>query len=271
MRYYLALLLFCSKILGCASSQDLLPSEKSPERSTAIIEATVDGVSVVQIAIEPKHESPLNAFATFGTNVANVLNANFLREGISIRKVDSVDIPSIIASIGILLDDSYTWHGQILNWRELIQRQISSEGMCISSQGKSYFINGGFLSLLVRSWALESEDEMSMYLQFVPTWHLPRSHKTITGAVGLPINSKVFSPLQGEILLKDEEALILGCYLRPPEIQIGPQDAGPPPVRLGEALFGGPVQQELVLLLVIEANIMSRVERVEYDPYGLSN
>ena len=167
-------------------------------------------------------------------------------------------MPAIVASIGTVLDESYVWHGQIFKWRDLFQRRIEPQGMLISEQGIPYFIQSGFLSLLSRSWVVERENGFHLYLQFQPTWHIPREKSSIVGTSSTPTQSKVFSELAFETLLQDGEAIIIVAELCAPEPTSGPQDEGPPPVRLGEALLGGPVKKDIVQFLVIEANIMPR-------------
>ena len=73
-----------------------------------------------------------------------------------------------------------------------------------------------------------------------------------------PLKSKVFRSLEFETLLQDDEAIIVATHLFSPTVKLGPQDEGPPPVRLGEAILGGPVKQDIVQFIIIEANIMPR-------------
>jgi hypothetical protein len=242
--------------LGCSTP---LETGTVVARSEEVISPDADGISVIHIEIEPSEMDLTEKLLQFGEPITEQqLHEKLLREGIQIRRVDAIDVPAIIASIGIVLDESYVWHGQILKWRDLYQRRIGPQGMLISEQGIPYFIQRGFLSLLSRGWVVQRESGYHIYLQFQPTWHIPREKSPIVGNSSTPTQSKVFSELAFETLLQDGEAIIIAVELCAPAKTSGPQDDGPPPVRLGEALLGGPVKQDIVQFLVIEANIMPR-------------
>jgi hypothetical protein len=68
----------------------------------------------------------------------------------------------------------------------------------------------------------------------------------------------LFSDLGLEFLLLDGEAIILAVDLKRVEQFDGPLDEGPPPVRLGEALFGISVDEDMVVMLVLESSILAR-------------
>ena len=256
MRHCLIIMLLGAGCLeGCSSSQE---SKTLISVTSNSINATSDGISVINIKIEPNGEDLNAKLKQFGQPLAQELQTKLLQEGILVRRVSKVDVPAIVASIGVVIEETSVWHGQIFKWRDLHQRRIESQGMLISEQGISYFIQQGYLSLLGRSWLLEREDGLHIYLQFLPTWHVPQQQSAFVGKSKSPLQSKVFSGLELEILLQDDEAIIVATHLFTPRVKLGPQDDGPPPVRLGEALLGGPVKQDIVQLLVIEANIMPR-------------
>ena len=242
-------------IVGCSSSQE---TKKLVSISSNSINATADGISVINIKIEPNGEDLSEKLKQFGQPIAQQLQSKLLHEGMYIRRVSTVDVPALVASVGVVIEETSVWHGQIFKWRDLHQRRIESQGMLISEQGIPYYIQEGYLSLLGRSWLLEREDGLHLYLQFLPTWHVPQQQSTFVGNSNSPLKSKVFRSLEFETLLQDDEAIIVATQLFAPQVKLGPQDEGPPPVRLGEALLGGPVIKDIVQILVIEANIMPR-------------
>ena len=243
------------QLAGCSAPQQ---GKKLISFTTSTIDATSDGVSVINIKVLPKGTVLSEQLNQFGQPFNEELRSNLKREGIYARKVSAVDVPAIVASLGDVIEETTVWHGQIFKWRDLHQRRIESQGMLISEEGIPYFIEKGYLSLLGRSWLLEREDGLHLYLQFLPTWHIPNQQASFAGNSKAPLRSKVFRALELETLLQDDEAIILATHLVAPKAKSGPQDEGPPPVRLGEALLGGPAQEDIVQILVIEANIMPR-------------
>ncbi len=257
MRNSLILLLTVFSItMGCSS----LPASKSlVSVKSKSINATADGISIINIKIDPNGEDLNEKLKQFGQPIMQQsLQSKLLQEGILIRRVAAVDVPAIVASVGDVLEETSVWHGQVFKWRDFHQRIIESHGMLISEQGIPYFIQQGYLSLLGRSWLIEREDGIHIYVQFLPTWHVPSRQASFVGKTRSPLRSKIFRNLEFEALLKGDEAIIVATHLSAPEVTLGPQDEGLPPVRLGEALLGGPVIQDIVQFLVIEANIMPR-------------
>ncbi len=257
MRNCVAILVFFALlVLGCSA-----PKKEKPvvSLSTESMSSTTDGISVVSIQVQPTAKDVSKKFQQFGEPIEQQeLQNKLLLEGIQLRRVSAVDIPAIVASIGEVLDESYVWHGQILKWRDLHQRRIDAEGMLITEQGIPYFIQRGYLSLQSRSWLIDREDGLHVYLQLLPTWHVPRNQPSVATQSSDHVQSKIFSELEFEILLKNDEAIVLAVALFAPKVTTGPQDEGNPAVRLGEALLGGPVKQDIVQILVIEATIMPR-------------
>jgi hypothetical protein len=242
--------------LGCSLPQG---TSTVVTLNTGVLNPAADGISVVRYEISPNGSDVVEKLQQFGDPLFDEeFQDRVFQEGIQIRKISVIDLPAIISSVGEINHESSVWHGQILKWRDLHQRQIDPKGMLISQQGTQYFVQRGFLSLLSRSWLIEKENGLHIYVQCVPTWHIPREQSPIVGQQNRPIESKIFEELEFETLLRDEEAIIVAVELVSPKLEQGPQSGGPPAVRLGEALLGGPVEEDIVQFLVIEANIMPR-------------
>ncbi len=255
---------FCLVISGCSAPEKTTGKEIQKEKpkvtlATETISSTTDGISVVNFQVKPEVKDVLQKLEQFGKPIATLqLQEKLLLEGIQLRRVTAVDVPAIISSLGEVIDENYVWHGQIFKWRDLHQRRIDAEGMLITQQGIPYYIGGGYLSLQSRSWLINREDGYRIYLQLLPTWHVPRNQSSVVANSSEHLQSKIFTDLEFETLLEDDEAIVLAVALRAPEVTTGPQDEGSPPVRLGEALLGGPVKEDVVQIIVIEANIMPR-------------
>lgn len=240
---------------GCATSQ----VDQKLISAKAKVDVISDGLSVTSIVIEPLNVDLVDQLTKFGKPLKDKeLSDKLLLEGIHAIEIETIDIPAIAASIGEIVSEEFVWHGQVLKWRDIKQRKIPFGGMIITAEGIPYLIEGGYLSILARSWLVEREDGLFVYLQAMPTWHMPT---TLAGLVGQSKNlsqKKVFSDLKLEAVLRDSQAIMLAVKLNPDLSQTGPYDEGRPAVRLGEALMGGPANTSSVLLLVLEANLQSR-------------
>ena len=253
-------------ILFLASCVFLASCASTPEKIVALslrsetIDATADGISVVHMTVAPTVEDMTEILSAFGEPIGSIeVQESLQHEGLQLLKIEAVDLPAIVASLGTVKHEAYAWHGQVLDWRDFHQRAVDKGGMLISADGVLYFIQRGLLSYLSRAWFMENEDGYFIYFQGLPTWHVPRTNTSIISKNTGSVENQVFSNLQLETLLRDGEAVLLASYLRVPDEVDGPQDGGGAPVRLGEALMGGPVQQDVIKLLIMEANIMPRM------------
>jgi hypothetical protein len=237
---------------GCTTSQ----VEKTIISATARIDVTTDGLSVTSIVIDPLDFDLGEQLSKFGKPIKDEILANkLLLEGIHVIEIESIDVPAIATSIGKIVTEEFVWHGQIHQWRDVRQRVIPRGGMIITTEGIPYLIEGGYLSILTRSWLVEREDGLFVYLQAMPTWHMPKSRTGFLRQSENLVQNKVFSELILEAMLQDSQALLIAVELSPNASQTGPFDEGRPAVRLGEALMGGPVTKRSVVLLVLEANL----------------
>jgi hypothetical protein len=257
MRFCLIPLFFLVTLsfVGCSSKKVTLKKVQLDAK----VESIGDGILVSRIIIEPSGGDPLAILSEYSSVLGSQNNIEELKtEGIEVCRVKSSDVPSIVSSMGRVASQQNVWHGQILQWRDVQQNQIPYQGMVIAKSGIMHFIDSGFLSLLARSWLLQREDGFFVYLQLLPTWHVPSGRSVVVTRRESPSQSKLFSDLGLEFLLLDGEAIILAVDLKRVEQFDGPLDEGPPPVRLGEALFGISVDEDMVVMLVLESSILAR-------------
>ncbi|MEE2912513.1 MAG: hypothetical protein VX436_01770 [Planctomycetota bacterium] len=229
------------------------------------VDITIDGLAVTSILLRPflvmstsldirLHDQLSN----FGLPIEDQeLSEKLLLEGIHVVLIDTVDVPAIVASMGEIINEEFVWHGQIHAWRDIRQRVIPRGGMLITAEGIPYLVEGGYLSILARSWLVNREDGDFVYLQTLPTWHMPSARSGLFGKSENVVQKKIFSDLNLEAMLVDSQALLIAVELAPTSSSTGPFDGGKPAVRLGEALMGGPVTERVIAILVLEANLQS--------------
>ena len=233
--------------------------EQTVISAKAKVDVISDGLAVTSIVIDPQDGDLEAQLAHFGKPIKDKeLAEKLLLEGIHTVEIETVDIPAIAASIGEIVSEEFVWHGQVLRWRDIKQRKIPFGGMIITAEGIPYLIEGGYLSMLARSWLVEREDGVFVYMQAMPTWHMPSSRTGFLRQSENLSQKKVFSDLKLEAVLQDSQAILLAVELTPEISSVGPYDEGRPAVKLGEAMMGGPVSRSEVLLLILEANIQSR-------------
>lgn len=242
-------------LCGCATSK----VERTVISAMAEVDITTDGLAVTTIVIDPMDIDLHDQLLNFGKPIKDIeLSDKLLLEGIHVFEIETIDVPAITASIGEILSEDFVWHGQIHTWRDIKQRVIPRGGMIITAEGIPYLVEGGYLTILARSWLVQNENGLFVYLQTMPTWHMPKTRTGFLRQTDTLEQKKVFSELNLEALLQDSQALLIAVELAPDTSQTGPFDEGRPAVRLGEALMGGPVTKRTVTILVLEANLQLR-------------
>ncbi len=242
-------------LIGCETPQ----SEKKIISLVPSFDVAADGISVLTIEVDPYEGELDEQLSQFAEPIQDeVLISKLELEGIHAYCLPSSEVKNAIASIGEIVNREIVWHGQMVDWRDIHQRKIPSQGMYISKENVPYFINGGYLSLLARSWLIGREDGLFVYLQTMPTWHVPRSVSLTVDQARTPLQSDVFDDISLELLLKDGEAVLFAVNLPLDKSLSDDPNPETSAYRLGEALMGAPADEEIVSLLVIEANILTR-------------
>lgn len=236
----------------------------SNQQSNAVVVSSDSNVSVVGNGVLVRYlvvsSSPDAAFETFesiGRSIHNDEHSSALHhEGFVVRVAETSLVNELVEEYGNTEEHSQVFHGQIVNWRDIHQQEVNKKGMVVTFQDKPYALNDGFLSILARSFEMRREDGLYTYVQIVPTWHVPRGSSTLIGDRQTPKQSRVFTELQFDELLPDQESLIIAVSLDPIAIaSSGPRDEGPLPVSLSEAVMGNSAEQSAVALIIIESHL----------------
>ncbi len=247
-------------ILGTALAGCGAPQQATTATNVLAVEASVevggDGLVVRSFLAKGNADGLVSTLGDLGSEACPAERSQRLEnDGLFVRKVEMLDLPAIVASVGDIEPGRVDWHGQVYRWRDMQQTAIAAPGVLIAASGTTYLVDRGWLTLLGRSWTVERENGRHVYLQIVPVWHVPGTVATIPGEIPPPRHSRVFEELEVECMLKPGEALLIAVPMRhgPGKIT-GPQDEGPAAMRLGEAIMGGPKgDEDMVSFIAFEA------------------
>jgi len=242
-------------LAGCETPQ---PARTATNVSAveASVEVGGDGLIVRSFLAKGSPDGLVSVLGNLGSEACSAERSQRLEiDGLFVRKVDMLDLPAIVASVGDIEPGRVDWHGQVYRWRDMQQTAIAAPGVLIAASGTTYLVDRGWLTLLGRSWTVERETGRHVYLQIVPVWHVPGSVATIPGQTPPPRHSRVFDELEVECMLKPGEALLIAVPMRhAPSDITGPQDDGPAALRLGEAIMGGiKGDEDVVSFIAFEA------------------
>lgn len=254
------LFLFFICVYGCNTPQVNKVTLTAPSSARIIIPGS--GIAIRSFSVVPNSIDFEETLHKFGEDLGDPqLQQRLASEGMTVRIIDAIDVPAIAASLGEPHEEKFDWHGQIMNWRDVLQRKMPSSGMLVTAGGISHLVDHGYLTLLARGWQMGMEDGNQLYLQLLPVWHVPTDHGVVLGKENAPSESRVFSELMIECLLENDQALLVVTQLEPEKVITGPLDEGPSAIRLGEALMGGPVVDPIHTFLLFEAHVGFEVDK----------
>ena len=225
--------------------------------SDANVNVVGNGIRIRYMLIETNEDASFDAIETVGRLIHSESRSVALEhEGFVVRVAQTDDLNQLLESYGNTSEHKQVFHGQIVNWRDVQQQEVNKRGMVVTFKDKPYAINDGYLSLLTRAFEMRREDGLYTYVQVVPTWHVPRGSSALIGDRQTPKRSKVFTELQFDELLEDGEALLVATRLEPvSQVPSGPQDEGPLPVSLSEAVLGQRVEKATIAVVMIESHL----------------
>ncbi len=254
MRLGITFFLVLISAFGCSA-------QKVEEKQVAVapharIETPGSGIALRRFRVIPKSNVTIEILDNFGTTLHDAnLQERLESEGMFVRIIDAIDVPAIAASLGDSHEERYDWHGQIIKWRDILQRKMPTSGTLVTAAGVSHFVDHGYLTLLARGWQIAMESNDQFYVQLLPVWHVPADRGVIPGKSSAPTESHIFSELMIECVLQDRQALLIVSQMEPQNQMTGPFDEGPSGVRLGEALMGGPVDEPVITFLLFEVHV----------------
>ena len=253
MRYLFLTFLCFTVNVGCSTQQ----SQKVVVSSDANVNVVGNGVRIRYMLIESSDDASFDSIEIVGRHIHSEEHSLALQhEGFVVRVAQTETLNELLNSYGKTEDHKQVFHGQIVNWRDVQQQEVNKQGMVVTFQDKPYAINDGYLSLLTRAFEMRREDGLFTYVQVVPTWHVPRGSSALIGDRQTPKRSKVFTELQFDELLEDGESLLVATNLEPASTaSSGPQDDGPLPVSLSEAVMGKSVEKAMIAVVMIESHL----------------
>ena len=253
MRYLLLTLISFTLFTGCSTQQ----SQTVVVSSDANVNVVGNGVIIRYMLIEASEDASFESIESVGRLIHSEGHSEALaHEGFVVRVAPTGEVNKFLECYGNIEDHKQVFHGQIVNWRDVQQQEVSKQGMVVTFQDKPYAINDGYLSLLTRAFEMRREDGLYTYVQVVPTWHVPRGSSALIGDRQTPKRSKVFTELQFDDLLKDGESLLVVARLEPvAQGGSGPRVDGPLPVSLSEAVMGKRVEQSTIAVVMIESHL----------------
>ncbi len=272
-----------SALSGCGATGTVEPAAPSA-RSTATRQMfeqmlnTDNGLLVRRWVVTDSTAQIGAALMRYGDGAAlsEAATLRLRRDGLRLVRIRAEQVDGLLAELGLTPLDVSGWHGQVVEWRELLAQPIPAEGEVVAVAGRVRTLEQGMLRLVARAWTVPMEDGPSLYLELVPELIAPR-RLSIQDILGTPERPpEVLADLMVRTRLQPGSALVLtgeapsAEWLAPPadaepggtsrdqqdgddESEPARSDFGPEttaPDTLGEFLFRNPGEPPLRTLLV---------------------
>ncbi len=199
------------------------------------------------------------------------------RNGLRFVRVRADQVDALLDALGPTSLDLSAWHGQIVQWRNLLELRIEGGDAAIAVDGHAERCGPGHLRLMARAWTVQTERGALLNLELLPKHQPPRSLRLqrLLGERAPP--GRLFWSLALEVQLEPGFAYVLtgaspqaewtapgtaagiaGVERQVPAPGLGPAADAPP--TLGELFFTGgepPRRSMLVFLPRIPDGLLS--------------
>ncbi len=129
-------------------------------------------------------------------------DASLRRNGLRLVRIRASDLESLLASLGGASVDAITWHGQIYQWRELVQYPIGPAGMAVAVDGRVRRFESGTFRLMFRSWTVPMEDGPRLQLQLLGQFDQPQPDRFRRFVTDRRVTGEVFHSFAFQIQLE---------------------------------------------------------------------
>ena len=153
---------------GASATSDGAPTLRVTPSSRRLLSSD-NGLEVRTWVIMDRGPHIANAIASFGQPalVDASADASLRRNGLRLVRIRAGELESLLTSLGGASLDATTWHGQIYQWRELVQYPIGPAGMAVAVDGLVRRFESGTFRLMFRSWTVPMEDGPRLQLQLL--------------------------------------------------------------------------------------------------------
>jgi len=187
----LAVLIACGGFMlaGCASKPTSATQSASTPGSTdglspaaaalrARLTNTENGLEVRRWIIADRPQTIAQTMVKYAAGPA--ADAATLRQlkrnGFRFVRIPAQNIDSLLADVGPAIYDATEWHGQVVEWRSLVDRPVETQGQAVAVDGMVGRYETGEFRLMIRSWNVQMETGPHVHFEMTPRRRLVQAN-----------------------------------------------------------------------------------------------
>jgi hypothetical protein len=97
------------------------------------------------------------------------------RNGLRFVRVPVSEVDALVAELGGATIDRNEWHGQVYDWRPLMEQPIDQRGIAVAIDGRVRRFDRGEFRVLIRAWTVQMEDGPYLHLEVLPQHRIARA------------------------------------------------------------------------------------------------
>ena len=178
-------------MVGCGSKTAPSSETMSAEQSEALrnrLTNTNNGLEIRRWHVQEDADRLVGALVRYteGSAADELAAERLRRNGFRFVRVRLDDLDAVLTDLGGANVDRNEWHGQIPEWRSLIERNVDRQGQAVAIDGRVRRFERGQMRLMIRSWTVQMEDGPATHLEVLPRHHQPQPKdlRTLLGEGG---------------------------------------------------------------------------------------
>lgn len=201
------------------SAPQARPNIPSPEVLRDRLTGANNGLELRRWTVVDAPDRVVNVLSTHADGAAadQVAVDRLKRNGLRFVRVSADQLEPLVAELGGATMDRNEWHGQVYDWRALMEQPIDASGLAVAIDGRVRRFDRGEFRMLIRGWTVQMEDGPYMHLEILPQHHVPRANDLRRLLGEKPADAgEAFATLSLDLQLEAGYAYVL--VSEPPEI-----------------------------------------------------
>lgn len=171
--------MLCFAFAGCAAPAQNRPNGGSATSGSGLSPAAAalrarltnseNGLEVRRWVVADHHDGLVQALSRHaqGLPASDAALQQLKRNGLRFVRIPLHSVETLLADLGGATYDATEWHGQVVQWRPLVNRPVEAGGQAVGIDGVVQRFETGEFRLMIRCWNVQMETGPYVHLEMI--------------------------------------------------------------------------------------------------------